>query len=207
MRKSFKPFFFLSLLLILSCSNKNELKDGDLLFIAKNDSNLEKAITGVTQVQPGTLYSHIAIVQVTPDTIWVWDASPEHGTRKLELSSFIREQNADIHHYRIKKEYLKDIRNIWHLAEKMQGKPYNFSYQMNDTSYYCSDFIYRLFPNDSIFTLNPMTFKNPQTGKFDTTWVEYYHKLGIKIPESELGCNPNGFAANDKLDYLGKLYY
>ncbi len=51
--------------------------------------------------------------------------------------------------------------------------------------------------------LNPMTFKDPETGEFLPTWIEYYEKLGVEIPEGQPGCNPNGLASSDKLIRLG----
>lgn len=87
----------------------------------------------------------------------------------------------------------------------MLGKPYNFSYIMNDTSHYCSEFIYLDFVADSVFSLEPMTFKDPVTKNFPAIWIEYYQKMGIEIPEGKPGCNPNGLAASEKLERLGKV--
>ena len=44
-----------------------------------------------------------------------------------------------------------------------------------------------------------MTFKDPKTGKTNAFWEDFYAKKGLKVPEGELGCNPNGLAASDKL--------
>jgi len=87
----------------------------------------------------------------------------------------------------------------------MLGKPYNFSYIMSDSAHYCSEFIFLAFVSDSIFKLEPMTFKDPKTGTFPTAWVEYYQKMGIEIPEGKPGCNPNGLAASEKREQLGKI--
>jgi hypothetical protein len=35
--------------------------------------------------------------------------------------------------------------------------------------------------------------------------VLHYQKLGIHIPEGELGCNPNGLASSEKLERMGVL--
>jgi len=53
--------------------------------------------------------------------------------------------------------------------------------------------------------MNPMTFKDPKTGNFYPTWVEYYQKMGLEVPEGMPGCNPNGLAASEKLERLGSL--
>ena len=208
LRKNIKLLICFSCFLFLfSCSDKQKLQDGDLLFVAADTGNLSEAINRVTQTELATNYSHVAIIEIKLDTIWVWEAEPKHGTRKILLNNFMSEQNSDVFHYRLKKEYAENIEKAWILAENMKEKPYNFSYQLNDTSYYCSEFIYRLFVQDAIFELNPMTFINPETGSFDDGWIAHYEKLGIAIPEGELGCNPNGLAASSKLNYIGKFNF
>ncbi len=191
--------------LLFSCSDRNEIKDGDLLFVTEDKSNLSEAINRVTQTSLKTNYCHVAIVHVEQDSIWVLESSSKYGSRKILLENFIKEQDSDIYRYRLKKEYAGSIKKAWNNAENMLGKPYNFSYRLNDTSYYCADFIYRLFADDSVFEMNPMTFINPQTGAIDSGWKEYYDNLGIDVPQGEPGCNPNGLAESDKLDYLGKF--
>lgn len=193
------------LLLICSCSNKDEIRDGDLLFVAADDHGLSSAINRVTQTELKTSYEHVAIIKVDSDTTWVLDASGKDGTRKILLQEFMDERGSAVYRYRLKGEYTGSIKEGWPVAEAMLGKPYNFSYVWNDTSHYCSEFIYRMFEKDSIFELNPMTFINPETGEFDNIWVEHYEKLGITIPEGEPGCNPNGLAASDKLEFLDKF--
>jgi Orthopoxvirus protein of unknown function (DUF830). len=177
------------------------------LFVAAEDSGLSSAINRVTQTELKTDYVHAAIIRIDSGTIWVLDASPEEGTRKILLQDFIDDQESAIYRYRLKDEYTGSIKNGWILAEEMLGKPYNFSYVLNDTSHYCSEFIYRMFEGDSIFELNPMTFINPETGKFDDIWIAYYDSLGVAIPEEEPGCNPNGLAASDKLEFLGRFHF
>lgn len=200
--------FFCSILLLLcSCSNKNEIWDGDLLFVAADDHGLSSAINRVTQTELKTNYEHVAIIHISSDTIWVLDASPKDGTRKILLQDFMDERRSAVYRYRLKDEYRGSIKKGWPLAEEMLGKPYNFSYIWNDTSHYCSEFIYRMFEEDSIFELNPMTFINPETGEFDNTWLAHYDSLGMVIPEGEPGCNPNGLAASDKLEFLGRFHF
>ncbi len=194
------------LLLVCSCSKKDGIRDGDLLFVATEDHGLSSAISRVTQTELKTNYEHVAIIHINSDTIWVLDASPKDGTRKILLQDFMDERGSAVYRYRLKDEYTGSIKNGWALAEEMLGKPYNFSYVWNDTSHYCSEFIYRMFENDAIFELNPMTFINPETGEFDDIWVAHYDSLGVAIPEGEPGCNPNGLAASDKLEFLGPFH-
>ena len=107
--------------------------------------------------------------------------------------------------YRLKVDYQKAIPSAINKAHQLLGRPYNSSYILSDTSYYCSEFVYRAFIADTVFKLEPMTFKDSKTGNFPAAWLEYYQKLGLEIPEGLPGCNPNGLAASKKLLRLGKI--
>jgi len=184
-----------------------KIKTGDLLFRETVSSNLSQAIDQVTQTGKQTHFSHIGIADVERDTVFVLHASPIGGTCKITLNEFSHPEADSVRVvvYRLKKPYRSAIPSAIKEAKSLLGKPYNFSYILSDSSQYCSEFIYRAFEADSIFKLNPMTFKDPATGEFAPTWVDYYKKLGLEIPEGKPGCNPNGMAASDKIERIGEL--
>ncbi len=181
------------------------LKAGDLLFRGAASGNLSKAIDEVTQTGGETHFSHMGLVELNGDKVFVLHASPDGGSCRVSLDEFLHPEDgpAEVVAYRLKKQWQKAIPAALERAEKMLGKPYNNHYMPVDTAYYCSDFVYRAFAADSIFELNPMTFKDPRTGEFSPAWVEHYGKLGMEIPEGLPGCNPNGMAASGKLERLG----
>lgn len=185
----------------------HQLKTGDLLFRETASSNLSQAIDQVTQTDKQTHFSHVGLAVVENDSVYVLHASPIGGTCQVSLTEFSRPDgdSALVSIYRLQTRYQATIPNAIAQAKRLLGKPYNFSYVLSDTSHYCSEFIYLAFAHDSIFTLNPMTFKNPESGEFDSTWVRHYEKLTMEIPEGLPGCNPNGMAASDKLKHLGIL--
>jgi hypothetical protein len=182
-----------------------KLKAGDLLFRGAASGKLSKAIDEVTQTVDQTHFSHMGLVEKRGDSIFVLHASPEGGTCRVSLSEFLHPEGdpVEVVAYRLKKQWQKAIPAALERAEKMLGKPYNNHYRLVDTAYYCADFVYRAFALDSVFELNPMTFKDPRTGEFSTGWVDHYGKLGMAIPEGLPGCNPNGMAASGKLERLG----
>lgn len=197
-------------LLIVSCNSKEELvlKNGDLLFLDQSIGNLSEAITAVTQTDKATNYSHIALVEKTEQEIWVLHAAPENGTERITLQDFLayaKKDSSTVVAYRIKPEIHFDASRAIQKAQQMLGKPYNYSYILTDTAYYCSDFVYRAFEEDNIFTLEPMTFKDPISGTIHPTWVSHYEKMGLQVPEGLLGCNPNGMAASAKIEKIGIL--
>jgi len=210
MKKWNRLLFFLTLLGLSACSTKGrdvELQSGDLLFRGANSEHLSQAIDKVTQTSGDTHFSHVGLVEVTDSGIFVLHASPVGGTCSVSVIEFLHPKgdSVTVMAYRLKDQWLKAVPGALSRAKQMLGKPYNFSYIISDTAHYCTEFVYLAFANDSVFEMNPMTFKDPKTGDFYPTWVDYYQNHGIEIPEGQLGCNPNGMAASDKLMPLGQL--
>ncbi len=201
---------FLFLLGIFACNQHGSqivLHSGDLLFRGATSDHISQAIDKVTQTSAATHFSHVGIVEVLDSGIFVLHASPVGGTCEVSIKEFLHPEDDSITvvAYRLKDQWKAAIPNAIKKAKQMLGKPYNFSYIMTDTSHYCSEFVYLAFAADSVFEMNPMTFKDPKTGDSFPTWVEYYQKMGLEIPEGLPGCNPNGLAASNKLERLGKI--
>lgn len=201
---------FAILLFVLSCKNSQTsgLKNGDLLFVTAKESGLSGAINNVTQKQKNASFDHIGILQKDKTGIFVLHAAPKGGSQKQNLDEFLKNQANDdqkVVVYRLKPEFQKTIPDAIGKANSMLGKPYNFNYILDENSYYCSDYIERLFRENHIFKLEPMTFVDPKTGKTNAFWEEFYAKKNLKVPEGEPGCNPNGLAASDKIQRIKEL--
>ena len=199
--------FFASLFVYAQPETKIKLQSGDLLFREKSSENISEAIDKVTQTSAATHLSHVGLVEVTDSGVVVLHAYPEGGSCIVSLSEFLHPKGNSVRviAYRLKDKWQKAIPAAIQKAHSMLGKPYNFSYVLSETAHYCSEFIYLAFAADSVFKLEPMTFKDPKTGTFPTAWVDYYQKMGIEIPEGKPGCNPNGLAASEKLEKLGEI--
>jgi hypothetical protein len=206
-----KNILILLSLVLLSCQpypHLFKIENGDIIFIGESDGNLSKAITEVTQTDLKTQYSHIGIIEKEGKNYWVLHAAPENGSERISLDEFLEKERKNskiIDVYRIQPHYQPNFKEAISMAKSMLGKPYNFTYSLSDTAYYCSDFVYHSFEKSSIFEMNPMTFKNPGEEEFNSGWIEFYRKLGREIPEGEMGCNPNGMASSEKLIKVGTL--
>ncbi|WP_082504559.1 MULTISPECIES: YiiX/YebB-like N1pC/P60 family cysteine hydrolase [unclassified Chryseobacterium] len=213
MRKILNVKLFAVLILIfsvISCASnlKSDLKNGDLLFVTAKNSGLSGAINNVTQKKETEKFDHIGILEIKNGQYSVLHASPENGSNRQNLKDFIKDQKKDQQNivvYRLKPEFQKIIPNALGKADLMLGKPYNFNYILDENSYYCSDFVERAFRENQIFKLEPMTFIDPKTGKTNEFWQNFYNKKNLKVPEGELGCNPNGLAGSDKLIRIKEL--
>ena len=181
------------------------LQTGDLLFCTSTATELSKAIDQATQTINQTHFDHVGIVEVENDTVRVIHAAPKKGVCRELIRQFLVSHNVQIVPvvYRLKSYYQKAIPSAVRKARKFIGQTYNYTYKLNEKGFYCSEFVYEIFAADSIFILNPMTFKDPETGKILPGWINYYQKLGIPVPEGEPGCNPNGLASSPKLEIIG----
>lgn len=186
---------------------EEDLKSGDLIFVGAKTKNLSGAINRVTQRSSTKSYDHVGLIERNNDSLYILHASGDKGSHKELLQVFLSEQSDSVQMgvYRLKDPFQAAIPSALQVANNSLGKPYNWTYVLNDSSYYCSDYIEIAFRQDHIFKLEPMTFINPATKKIDKFWLTYYQKLGLEVPEGQLGCNPNGLAASDKLRFLGIL--
>jgi hypothetical protein len=205
-----QSIIFLSLTSLFACTNpapKIQLQSGDLLFRGATSGQLSEAIDKVTQTSGATHFSHVGLVEVSDTGMVVLHASPQGGTCVVSLDEFLHPEGDSVMVvvYRLKAEWQKTIPDALAKAKQLLDKPYNFSYILSDSTHYCSEFVYLAFAADSVFTLEPMTFKDPATGNFPPAWVEYYQKMGLEIPEGLMGCNPNGMAASTKLERIGQI--
>lgn len=198
-------------ILFVQCTSSQasvQLQNGDLLFVTAKETGLSGAINNVTQKQKAASFDHIGILEKDGNKTYVLHAAPNGGSQKQNLKKFISDQKKDQQNivvYRLKTEYRKAIPNAIEKANSMLGKPYNFNYILDESSYYCSDFVERAFRDNHIFKLEPMTFIDPNTKKINTFWEEFYNKKNLKVPEGEPGCNPNGLAGSEKLERVGNL--
>lgn len=206
--KFFALLFILNVIISCKSSVISGLKNGDLLFVTAKETGLSGAINNVTQKQKNASFDHIGILEKTKDGTFVLHAAPKDGSQKQKVEDFLKDQANEEQRvvvYRLKPEYQRTIPTAIEKGNSMIGKPYNSNYILDENSYYCSDFIERAFRKDHIFKLEPMTFIDPKTGKTNTFWKEFYAKKNLKVPEGELGCNPNGLAASDKIERIKEL--
>ncbi|NRD19941.1 hypothetical protein HNV08_07770 [Winogradskyella eckloniae] len=196
-------------LISLSCSKTtDQIQTGDIIFRGKLNSQLSAAINDVTQTNKSTNYTHMGICEVHKDSVIVYHSDLGKGVVAETLETFLTSSDtsnysADV--YRIKNREAKRIENAIVKAKSLIGNTYNTSYILEDEGYYCSEYIYELFKSDSIFDLEPMTFKDSKTNEFHNGWIEHYKTLGIEIPEGQLGCNPNGMANSNAIVFVKKI--
>lgn len=184
------------------------LKNGDLVFVKAKAAHLSGAINRVTQQTAKVDFDHIGLIEVSGDSIFVLHASTKLGSAREKLFDFYSKNKTNQQQmfiYRLLDAYQYTTAQAVQEAKAMLGKAYNFSYILNDETYYCSDFIERAFRKATVFEHIPMNFKNPATGKIDAFWLRFYEKQQLEVPQNQPGTNPNQLAASEKLLCLGQL--
>ncbi len=183
------------------CHKKHKIQSGDIIFRGNYNDGISQAINDVTKTSNNKSYSHMGICMKENNSIQVYHATPEKGVCKVPLMDFCNPDDkfyySDIYRLTGKDIPLNLIQNE---IMKHMGEDYDSTYVIENPGMYCSEFIYEIFNPLHIFELQPMTFKT-NDGTMNKTWIEYYNKLGIDIPEGKPGCNPNKMSQNNNLKF------
>ncbi|MFT5749998.1 MAG: hypothetical protein ACI93S_001271 [Ancylomarina sp.] len=201
---------------LFSCGSQNtpkafKLQAGDLLFQDLDGSSLSDAIEDVTAEEKPLSFSHVGIaVSGENKNLWVLEAIGE-TVQYTSVDSFLtRSLNTDrmpkVRVARLINKHQIRIDKAVSYGRLLIGYPYDPTYLMSDSTYYCSELIYEMFKHSGdgseIFKLDAMTFKDVKTGKFHPAWLKHYKDMGIEIPEGELGCNPNGMSESKEINWV-----
>ena len=194
-------------LLASSCATKEEetsLKEGDLLFQDLDCGPMCNAIEAVTEGVNGRDFSHCAMVIKEHDSLKVIEAIGS-AVQISSLADFLKRSNKVLA-ARLKTSNNGLVSRAVKYAKTLEGKPYDDVFLMNNGAYYCSELLYESFmvANDGkpIFSLAPMTFKDPETQDFYPVWVDYYSDLKCPIPEGKPGLNPGSISRSTQIEFL-----
>ena len=198
-----QEYYFILLIILVSCSSKFELKEGDLLFQDLDSSPLCDAIELVTTGYNEANFSHIGLIVLVNDTLKVLEAIPP----KVMLTnlddflnrSFDKDGNPKVIVGRLKDKYLHSVEEAVSYSKSKLNIEYDEVFLMNNNSYYCSELIYEAFLNDSIFELQPMTFLHPISNDTLQTWKDYYKEIEVEIPQNKMGINPGIMSLSNKI--------
>lgn len=177
------------------------LQSGDLLFLDL-DCELCEAIEDVTTSYQNHRFSHIGLVWVKNDSVFVIEAVSK-GVVATPINSFINRSKNELLLGRLRPEYQHLIKESIDFSVNQIGKSYDDEFIYDNGKYYCSELIYDAFfsanNKQPFFELQPMTYKEVGTGKFSLVWQEYFSKIKKEIPEGKAGINPGGISRSKKL--------
>ena len=200
--------FLFCLISTLSFAQNVKLKTGDIIFQSMNCGPLCEAINEVTEGYQGIDFSHLGLVLIQNDSIYIIEA----GGKEVKLTpynTFKTYTKEEMYVGRLKPKYRKYIPEAIAFSLKQIGTPYDEEYLYDNGKYYCSELIYDAFLEaykKPLFQMFPMTFKSPKTNEYFDVWEEYYQNLKMEIPEGKLGCNPGGISTSNKLKIIGTIF-
>jgi hypothetical protein len=172
-----------------------------------NCGPLCEAINEVTEGYQGKDFSHLGMVYIKNDSIFIIEAAGK-AVQITPYETFKTYTNEEMFVGRLKSKYRKYIPEAIEFALQQVGVPYDDAYVYDNGKYYCSELIYDAFLysyKKPLFDLFPMTFKSPKSKDYFEVWTDYYKKLNMEIPEGQLGCNPGGISTSDKLRIIGTI--
>jgi len=184
------------------------LRQGDLLFQDVDCGPFCDAIEKVTTGYQGADFSHIGIVAKDHSGDFVVIEATQNGVCTTPLQAFLNRSFDTKGRPKVVAGRLKSaFRHLIPLAVKealaLKGKPYDKLFVINNETYYCSELIYEIFlranDNNPVFKLQPMTFKDPDTGTIFPVWEKYFSELGVPVPQDQPGINPGSISRSPVL--------
>ena len=191
-----------------------KLQNGDLIFQESCKGGMGDAIKDVTAGIAGYNFTHVGIVSIDSTTSEIYVIEATHPKVCITpLGEYLHPKGDKCAPKsvvgRLKGEYQALIPQALDEAKKLTGKDYDDAFDLENDQYYCSELIYDILLKANngtpVFPLNVMTFKSKDTGEYSPNWVTHFQKLGIPIPEGELGINPG--AMSQQSDVIDIIHY
>jgi len=182
--------------------------EGDLLFQDLDCGDFCDAIEKVTIGYKGAKFSHVALVAKNGKGELIVIEAVSKGVCLTPLNVFLAKShdknlNPKVLVGRLLPQYRHLIPQAIKEAFQLVGRPYDDVFCITNNKYYCSELIYDAFKiankGKPIFSLFPMTFKDPDTKQFFPAWVQYFKDLKAVIPEGELGNGPGSMSKSNKI--------
>ncbi len=202
-------FFIFAITNIVVCqSDKFIPEEGDILFQDLDCGDFCDAVEKVTSGYKGAKFSHVAIAAKNENGEIVVIEAISKGVSITPLDTFLaksydKNNKPKVLVGRLKLKYRHLIPVAIKEIFKLVGRPYDDVFCVTNNKYYCSELIYDAFKKANngkpIFTLYPMTFKDPDTKQTFPAWVQYFKDLNAPIPEGKLGNGPGSISKSKKL--------
>lgn len=208
-----KNFMMIILLMALvGCTGNFQLRNGDLLFQSNEEGGLSSAIDEATGREKEISFSHVGIISIEANGIYVLEAEPERGVHLTPLQDFL---DASAHDEKgrplVVVERFADGMLAQRAVEKGKqyiGQPYDFSYLPDNDSMYCSELVYESFLDEGgrhLLRSKPMTFKNAD-GVTPEYWLDLFSRQHMEVPEGVEGTNPNDMLHDPALVEVFRYY-
>ena len=176
---------------------------GDLLFFRDTEG------MGAAVKESTGQYTHVALVESVGDTVWIIDATPEHGVSRRPYLHFYNDKTSAPDIFRPEFSIF-DLDSVLIRARSFVGQPYDNAFLPDNGALYCSELIYECFLDDDsyesgsdrhLFKAAPMNWRDAD-GNLPQYWVKHFKKLKMPVPEGVMGTNPTDLSRSSLLRKL-----
>ncbi|MBO4752578.1 MAG: hypothetical protein J5526_07525 [Bacteroidales bacterium] len=193
--------------------NGKGIETGDLLFVGLpldysvegDTASMASAIAAATGDEAQVNYIHVAILEKTPDTIYVIDATLKRGVARYPLDTMkedFRLRSGDYPIFTVKRLKKNKEGERWIAkAREYEGRGYDLAFLPDNEEQYCSELVWNSYldkKGEHIFHSAPMNFKSAD-GSYPPYWVWLFSRIGMPIPQDVEGTNPNDMARDEHL--------
>lgn len=192
-------------------NSEGQLETGDLIFVGipmdydlENDS-MASAISKSTGDSSELNIIHVAIAEVSRDSVWIIDATIKHGVDRHPLDTFLTDFTLKDGSYPVfEVKRLKDDSMAEAFVENAKtflGLPYDVAFLPDNGAMYCSELVRESYitpDGEYIFSEAPMNFTDPE-GNMPLYWEQLFAMLGMPVPQGINGTNPQQMSKEDVL--------
>jgi hypothetical protein len=180
------------------------MQHGDLIF--SFIGHPRNAISDVTSGYRGARVNHMGMILENHRGVFVLEAFyPE--VRLTSLRVFLRRSRFNTLGPRYMVGRIRDQELVPAAIDyglEQRAIPYDHLYLTDEDALYCSELMVDMLRSanggDEYFPETPMSFRDTQTGELHETWISYYRRFGMNVPEHEPGSNPGDISLDDKVE-------
>lgn len=203
------------IILLTACGRQTfQPETGDLIFQAGTLDGMTEAIVDATGGKSEVSFTHVGIITIEPDGIYVLEAKPKTGVTMTPLQKFL-DSSATIGgkpaaavgrlNLHARKELVALVVTE---AKKYLGQPYDHSFLPHNGKIYCSELVWECYRdglNEHLFPARPMNFRAAD-GELPQFWIDHFAVLGEPVPEGIPGTNPEDMSRESILEIVHRYY-
>ena len=184
--------YLVLLMLSFACGRGERLRSGDLIFVAPQVAadGMDTAIVAATGGPESLNFTHVAIVEVQGDSVWVIDATGKRGVSRRPLAVFLEDFPGSV--FEVRRVKGVDASAAVSRARSYCGRSYDYRFLPGNEDFYCSELVQQCYLDASgapVFPSEPMNWLAPD-GSLPAYWEELFRALGMPVPQGVPGTNP-----------------
>lgn len=183
------------------------LRTGDLVFVnIPADYDLE---LGSTSGTADKIMIHVAILDVSGDSVSIIDATIKRGVARYPLDTFLHDftlRDGSLPTFEIKRPSVsaREASEFVDNAKEYLGLPYDVSFLPDNGAMYCSELVYNSYVTSDgkhLFSETPISFLDAG-GRLPVYWKQLFGLLGKEVPQGVIGTIPQTMSEDSVLKHV-----